>query len=643
MVHRYVKPTKCTNGPRILISLTAEYSMNLELHTHDECRYSAVAVWAMVHTRNGTKWTGDTEAKRYHPDDWWEYVEGLSSAYRGLYIVCDNAADVLTTTGFWRHVDRGTFAIRVDNCRHCGSASCECMSAGRFLGQLVLGEPPTIVQVRSKHGTITICSLRNFTEGTWQQIAMSSRDDTDGSGGEVIPETVDVSCPAWKCETVSKHMRQLISGWIERKCGVWKNTVAQLSVAYWKGSYYTRKICRHESGPATILEANASYGGRNAVWFYGDIGDRATIRDGSEAIPAHTKYPTWNDAIHRCDVTSQYPALLATHPFPTRLLKIVRDIGPDDISALLKYYGVIANVSIRECFAEIPVRGFREASYRTGNARTTLAGPELRIACDRGVIERCNEAAIYELGYPLQSYARHLLQQREACRDRRDAAGELLVKALATAIGGKFSQRTTRRVPAAGIPSPVGGWGPFQIVRDGGEVLSYFAVAGSVYQEVKEVTSGKLLAAVYCYLTSYGRVQMLQIRESLYPYKPFAQCTDGIWVGDKGLDTLKRGVLSSDRTPGRLRLVSDHRFARFITPVHYYVDGKWTLSGYRHGYAVESSDTVVELRVDNPIRFHPRKPPMHVKRVCVRRSIAVPRVDGSIDESGWHIPASHRG
>lgn len=641
--HRYVKPTRTVSAPRRLLFLTAEYDHNLELHTHAESRYSARAIWAMWRTREALSWTGDAEPKRFHPDDIWAYTAAMASDLGSLYIVCDNACDLLTASGFWHQVHRGVFVIRVDNCQHCGSNQCKCHDSKRYLGQLVLGEPPTIVKARTGNGTVTITSLRNYTEATWRQISHAlSPVDHAREGGRTTSEP-DTQCPSWRCSAVAAYIEQLIAAWVDRKCGVWKETVAQLSVAYWKGSHYTRKVCRHESTTATVLERDASFGGRNAVWFYGEIGDRSKLHTVKEQIPTKCEHPTLQEPIYRCDVTSQYPAILSENPFPTRLLQVRDNVSVADLEALTRYYGVIAHVRLRDCYGEIPVRGHKEARYRIGAADTTIAGPELIWAMQRGLVSQCYRVAVYELGYPLQAYARHLIADRERCRREGDIAGEILAKSLANSIGGKFSQRTTRRIPRTDIPSPSGGWGPFQRVRGDGSVERFFAIAGAVYQEVQDACQGKLLAALYCYLTSYGRVQMLQVRESLYPCKPFAQCTDGIWVGDKALSTLQRHGLSSDRIPGRLRLVSRHSFARFVTPVHYYVDGKWTLSGYRHGYVVEDGETVVELRDNNPIRYHPMKPPMQIHRVAVRRNIARPNVDGTIGPDGWHIPNTHRG
>jgi hypothetical protein len=172
---------------------------------------------------------------------------------------------------------------------------------------------------------------------------------------------------------------------------------------------------------------------------------------------------------------------------------------------------------------------------------------------------------------------------------------------------------------------------------------NYWTVAGVCYRDVEVASGGKLLAALYCYLTSYGRVQMARYRESLYPELPYAQCTDGIWVGDKALSTLKRQCLSADRTPGTLRMVSSHNFARWFTPNHYYVDGRWVLSGYRQGYIVESAETVLETRDINHIRSCPYKAPSELVRRSLRRHMAGLSAGVRIGPDGWLVPKHAKG
>jgi hypothetical protein len=136
---------------------------------------------------------------------------------------------------------------------------------------------------------------------------------------------------------------------------------------------------------------------------------------------------------------------------------------------------------------------------------------------------------------------------------------------------------------------------------------------------------------------------MRQIRESLSPVVPYSQCTDGIWIGQNGKDRLDRMGLTSDRIAGRLRLVRQASYARWFSPNHYYVDGRWTLAGYKHGGIVHPDMTVTEYRDLNSVRTVPYKPPMALKRKAVKRNLIELQPTRLIGPDGWVLPPVKKG
>lgn len=635
--HRYVKPIKKTYGPRLLLCAVPEVPFRIDAVTDGSFWYQAKWIWATTSRRYGTRWTGSEEPTRYHPDDWWSYVERISNVGCRAYIVAPNACDLLTMSGFWSRCDSGMFDIGCGLQFQDDSGSPGNKRHSKYNGRFVTGGPPDIITARTYKGGITCVSLRNYTEANWDRLFGAMVGNNESERRILLNGNDANTCPLTQCTIATVYLKGLIGQWIRNDCGPWKDTIAQLSVTLWRRKYYSVKVCRHDNEAAKTLEREASYGGRNEVWYYGDCGDRASIPDGADVHPPESQYPTLPGTVYRCDVTSQYPSILASRTFPVRLLSVRTNITVRELEALLTYYEVIANVECRTNESELPSRRDDRTVYQSGGFSTTLCGPELQVARECGEIRRVYRAAIYERGYPLRDYAEYLLSEREICNKGGDSCGELFAKSLSTAIGGKFSQRTTRREPCPGVTNPYARWGRFDSTDSSGATHRYTTIAGLCFKEVESSTGGKLLAAIYSYLTSYGRVQMLACRRAIYPCVPIAQCTDCIWVGERGYEALQRLGLSEARIPGMLRLQSRHTFARFISPNHYYLDGRWTLSGYRSGATVEADGTVIEYRETNTIRSMAFKAPMHIKRECIRRELAKVAAPARIGPDGWLI------
>lgn len=642
-VFRNVKATKRTTGPVRMIVAVPETPVKLECVEEGECYYSARAVWSMYSRRYGDRWVGDVNPTRRYPDDFWQWVCEICKHNTAVWVVSPNGGDLCTLTAFWHWVDRGVFSISADRDNSISRSNGDSVRNGTWQGRLVLGGPPDIIHVRYKRGSVRIVSLRNYTEASWERLCSTVGCKIDGIGDtQHRPSDADID-PFDRCAIASAYMRSLISGWIKQKCGGWKDTVASLSVSWWRNSFYTTKVTRHDNAEAIALERAAAYGGRNEVWFYGDCGDASSLPDGIDPPPKPSQYPPIRDAIYHCDISAQYPAILADKEFPIRLKGIRDNPSVADLSALLRYYGAIAHVRIRASEPEYPCKKSGEATYPCGVFDTTLAGPELACATSDGSVIQCYRVAYYELGYPLRAYAQHLLSLRQQSKERGDYCGELFAKCLATAIGGKFSQRTKRREARGEFVNPFGRWGPYTTIDTTGNTRRLVSIAGMSFEDVEIVSGGKLLAAVYCYLTSYGRCQMRRIRDSLLPAVPYSQCTDGIWIGQAGKDRLDRMGLTCDRIPGTLRLVREARYARWITPNHYYVDGKWTLAGYRHGGKVNPDLTVTEYRDINTVRGIPYKPPMALKRKAIKRNLVELQPIRLIGPDGWLLPPTRKG
>ncbi len=315
------------------------------------------------------------------------------------------------------------------------------------------------------------------------------------------------------------------------------------------------------------------------------------------------------------------------------------DVQPRDLRGILSEWGAIARVTIATPHAEYPLRTGDRVRYPIGTYTTTLAGPELaRLAAERGIVA-IHTLARYEMGRPLADIARHLIDERVAATARGDEMAASRAKLMANALGGKFAQRAGRWVPDARLRPPEmwGEWLDHQ--GDGMPPTRCRAIAGVGYRREESRRGNSLLCAIYCYLTSYGRCQMRDVREALPTQSVLSQDTDGLWVTDDGLAAARSSGLLDRDEPGHLTLRESVDYARFLSPRHYVAGTEWTLAGIAVGRTWDASGQVVESLCLNPIRFGPRAAPgamTHIVRTVDLAGI-VPDVPVDAD-TGWARP-----
>jgi hypothetical protein len=447
-------------------------------------------------------------------------------------------------------------------------------------------------------------------------------------------QTVD----SMDCQTLTRYFRSSIAQWVASDSGTWRDTVSQMGVSLWRRKFMTHKVCRHGDDQASELETACLHGGRASCWYFGDIGWRLSLDADCETPPPISDYPAIVDTIHRLDVRAMYPALLKGKEFPVRLLGIESEVSADRIGSICKHWGVLARVRLETSVDEFPVRLAHRTVYPIGSFDTVLAGPELAYAAEIGAIRRVFTLARYEMKPAFAAYADYLLTERMRLIDSGDKIAEDFVKRLSNSFGGKFAQRSTYWETRPHWVPPVE-WGRW--LRKDEATRTYTncrVIAGLVQERVTGRAGSSLLAAVFAYLTSYGRTQMRELRQRLSPQSVISQDTDGLWITGGELEFAQKRAICGQGEPGELRLVDSHTFARFYDAQHYYVGGSWTLAGYSDGFKVRADGFVEHDNECNPIRSSPCKPPTRTTRTRKHTRLARVSTLQAIGKDGWAKP-----
>lgn len=660
MPHRYIKSAEKTSAPTILISAAAEFSERAPDRSQRSLCRIGTAVHCMHARRRRGGWSCPDDPGRLDRESWWNWLTAKIPNKGRAFVVCPVASDFLTLSRFWRETDRGRFRLIEHREAKPVEPGVEAKARPEWVGQLVLAGTPDIITARCDRGSVCFVSLSNFTRAPFEQLAQVAGVDVSPlyrESSESPPAEPDPI--QWK-QVCFGVLRKLIDWWIGEGNGPWRQTGSQLVLSLWRTRFYTGRICRHDDKEAGRVEELALHGGRASVWYYGDIGDRKSCPDGAHRPPPPSPWSAPWTELHRLDVSAMYPALLRDRRFPTRLVAHYGQMTPEKLEQIVRHSEAIASVRLRTQLAEFPFRHKGRVGYPVGEFCTTLAGPELRAALERGDVVDVYEVNRYDSGRPFAALMRYLLAERTKARERGDSFMELLFKSWAVGFGGKFAQRTSRWEFQPNIIPPFR-WGPWRQFPDPGPdraesiqaelaasggfrsapaapVRHLRALAGRAYLRVDGMAGANLLAAVFAYLTSYGRLQMAELRSELPRDAVVAQDTDGLFVTDTGLELVGQRRPLTEREPGKLRLVQSHKFARFFTPRHYYTDGHWTLAGVSDGFIVDSPTRVRQYQVVNPVRGSPKSAPMSVR---VYRSVVdlnrIP-LSGDPGPDGWAEP-----
>ncbi len=624
-----------TSAPVRVVVAVPEYTSRAVPGRQGVSSKTARGVWWLYRRRWGDQWSEDREPTLDGCRSFWTKIADMVQTGVRLYILAPSAADLLTASGWWALVPKGGYEVIQWEPGTDDDEGDERQRKVKWAAMPVMRGHTDIIRARVNGGTIVCISRTNYCDPSWADLAASVGyelppiDREPGAFGLTEPTGFD------QCRILSRWYTGQISSWVREQTGPWGMTAGQLSLSIWRARDGKSAVRRHRRQDATDIEVAACWGGRASAWFFGDVGTPDPASCPGSYPPSAAPYPPLGGRVYRYDVRSMYPYLLGHETYPVQLCGVSYDVGVSELAAMLQYWCVIATVRIDTQEAEYPVRIRGNVRYPVGRFDTTLAGPELAQALSRDHVRRVYALARYRMGTPFVMWSQCVLDSRRMARQRKDAASELLWKCIANAFGGKFAQRSTNWImePTVIPPQDWGEW--YEASHTGGMGKKCRAIAGVQYRGEPGTPGHRLPLSVYCYLTSYGRTLMRSIRERLPKGSVLSQDTDGLFSLAKP-HTIRRLVPGHyGQTPGKLRLVSEHSYARWYSPKHYCVDGRWTLAGYCTGWTWADQSSIRERVTVNPARGGARGCP--TKILDVVRTVCLPSIDPEtpIGLDGW--------
>lgn len=603
--------------------------------------------------------TGTTAA------EWWLWLASIATGRRRPWVVSPDAEAHFRALDGWGYSDSGIVGWGSLTAADDGDGDDDAGAEPAERCALVLSDRCTIIGHTLAPGRATWVSIGNYLACDLPAFAAAVGLAYDGAGDIGPAGTTYQRDPAAASAVIDRYFARLMAEYLADGGGHWRSTAAQLSHQTWRRSHYTHPVLEHDDPGVSAAEREAIYGGRAEAYYFGTVGDAPGVRPGEMPGPSPVSPAAMSGPVYTLDIRSQYPALLRDRAFPTCFRGWEKAVSVRQLAALTATVGVIARVEVETGQADYPVRvggetGFGEGEvadrrkdvgrksqrrtvYPTGRFWTWLAGPELAHAVNHDRVRAVGPVARYAVDHCFRSYAASLIDRRDKARADDDPCREGLCKLLANAFAGKFAARPGGWRNVRGVPY-VDPWDEWTDLGDGDTPpVSYRVLSGVVQRYDRDDGSPAGCPSVFAYLTSYGRVQLLEILRVAGDRGAVWCHTDGVTLTQSGYDRVRAAGLIGTGQAGRLRETGPVSRLRQWGPNHYFADGDWTLSGFANGAWHDATGTVYDWQRDTVSGLIAARGDPTASRRVRASSINTARQSGFIGPDGWYMPPTLRG
>lgn len=317
-------------------------------------------------------------------------------------------------------------------------------------------------------------------------------------------------------DILAAAMTTLMDWWQRSGRGRWSVTGA---ASGWNAFRHTDSPYRVVIDPDTdaiAVERAAIYGGKR---FVGKVG---RLTPGAYA---------------ELDFTKAYTVIARDMPVPWKRMGSFASLSVDDPNIRSDTWGIIAECEIETDTPRYPVRDGGRVWYPVGRFRTTLAGPDIVDARDRGALRSIGAGYMYRLAPIMRPWATWLLDLiADQSGDVPDVA-KISARAWGRSVIGKWAQHSFDHMRLG--YSPVIGWSYEEAWdADTHSPASIVDIGGYRYLCKQAGDGDNAFPAILSYVESYVRVG-LNAAIAAIGSDAFVQCdTDGMLVS--AVDVMKR-------------------------------------------------------------------------------------------------------
>lgn len=634
----YLKPGVRATAPGVLFSVVVDPDVESGGAVGRDTLYTwGGADVCVSHWRRG-KWSVTKGARCDTPESLEKWMQANADRSRRNYVVTPNAQETLAIGGVWESIDSGPVKWIPQNTKWSAKKAGVTDPRCSVIRRIACSRRVTILDYKRQKVRWVWVSARQYFSADEESIA-----DSVGYQWESAPTTPTPEQPVHR---LAKERSAMWLGAFASLCTWWRVhakapfglTGSALSVGILRTHIKPKELVSHNHGTVHRLERDACFGGAARTWYYGDVGRPMNFH--TEEIPAPTPSPygSIDGPLTHVDVRSMYPWLLRECAYPTALTNYRLDHSPRDPQMWSEECGVIARVTIETETPEFPYRQGSHIVYPVGRFTTTLSGPDLLALKGCGRVVKCHAMARYRLGAPFKAAAGAMIDMRESARNLRNKGWEAFAKTIGVGLAGKLAQTRGEWVERPRHPAKerFGEW--YETTSKAKGMRRFRAIAGCVWEYVKDTTGSGPYTAAFAYLAAYGRQHMRRLREMCPDRSVVSLDTDGMWILPGAVRALERKLPCDQRRAGDLSVDPPISAARFFDPRHYYTTIGWVLAGFSsplvRDHGKRASDT---QRMAPAPRPGGRAPVAFVIRQR-SLSIAIEAHGVSIGKDGWVTP-----
>jgi hypothetical protein len=337
--------------------------------------------------------------------------------------------------------------------------------------------------------------------------------------------------------------------WDEHQLGHWSITGAQT------GWNCYRHLCVTRRGQAPVVPRGPQSG------VYTMTGDGHVVIDpdpDARAFERSTLYQGRRDAwkaglqpagdYAELDMVRAHLSVACELPLPCRRGNPFENLPVDSPYLDRPLIGIIARVTLRVRDPRYPWRLGTRIIHPAGLVTTTLAGPEIKAARERGELVAIGAGWLYRLSYHMQPWALWVEQLLTGHGAPLPAAVRIMVKNWSRAVFGKWAGRTSHQVLAGTCAEQ--GWRA-EHGRDAatGAPATILHMRGTMSITIRDLECDDSFPAVLSYIQSYVRVALSDAIETVGGGRMVACSTDSVTVrtdGNRPGDTPAWSGISGD-------------------------------------------------------------------------------------------------
>jgi len=338
--------------------------------------------------------------------------------------------------------------------------------------------------------------------------------------------------------------------------GGFASTLAAQAMRTYRHRFMPSKILIDDNEDALKLARESLHGGRCECHFIGRV----------------------PETIHKLDVNSQYPAIMATQYMPARLIGHYTNVTATELASYLTKYCIIADVRVSTNESIYAVVHDKRLVFPTGNFRTVLTTPELQYAIAHDHIIDIGNVAVYEREILFADYVSYFANVRANARAAGNECDAANAKIMGTSLFGKWAQKGIHYTKVADTDDKsIKLW----IDVDGvtGQVDNMRQFAGIIERQEQETESRDSHPAIAAHITGHGRMQLWGLMQDAGHGNYYYSDTDSLWVNEIGAANVEEQIHQLEL--GKLKIEGVHEEVDIYGPKDYVLDGKSRIKGIR--------------------------------------------------------------